>query len=1299
MAAMRGPRIPTGSAAWVADERASALQIADAEVDEFTYAAHNEFTWLNEHMAGIFSENETNIAETFKTPGKLRGKTPRTARKLIPLEPRVPLSDVFGGTPSSSANRLAQHLGAQSPQIPKESSNQTNSPSPRRHVHSPKPTLTSPNKPSAIAQEEQATNDEGAKPSDNDAKEAVQENPGLVPTTKPQAPTQDSGYFGSQDVNPTYIDPIAEDESSLLDPMPVDEPTSVPAETHLTRFSPRNDSAPAPADSPRLEQISGVEQVEAEPERPVDASPGDERSQSDGSSPIRPGFRKSSLNFPSLPAREPLTAGKNAGTRASRTSHLDLKRTSYLGRNTGGKSLGNYAKQDASDDEDQEEMDIDDSTSVPAQQPNNAEDLAVHHNKTYTQRLQDRISVLGKTQPNGSRPSKSIHGVTNLQQPMTIATQAAPEPKSPSPKKLETTTTPGAFPEDDDDDWIDAPAAEPLVEDCSASKPTLSKSHSADVMEGIHGKGTLGSPVDLDAENRAKTQSPVRGAASLQRPSVLGHGKSASVPAVPLVTSLELQDGSPLKKAVSVSNPSLMATVAETSPSRTPAKSPSRSFRDSPLKHVKNKFSSILRGSKNLLASSAATSAEGKLLALSPSTTRLGLYSGPSSESVVPKASLDTQRNGSPVPERQTSPSRPVAKRTRASVEREKEEKRREKEAKLQAEQMEKLEKVREKEREKVRVFSKEQEKIAAMEKKIASKKENEAPAPKSTPKATRSSPRKAKVTQEVEAKEDDQDVEMVDAPPVAPPPSAPRSAAPAQSLRTKEHRRPVRPAKETHTKTKQAPTVIRVNTGSQHPQFHPSSSSLSASLQDLGASTSSQLQQPLASKASKASLQTKPSVSGLKSSVSSNGRSKALETAARKKEQDEQRRRAEIERKRAAAQEEQKKQDVARRQEADRQKQKEQADAKKSRIEKAKQTRAPPPAVRSQPNGPPDYSLASDKSSSVQRGDGPPTRPPSRMNSGIHRPGDEVGRPVNPILGNASKTGPKRPLGQDGNDEGPARHPHSRGGPQYQAKDAKRRRTSDEFADELEMDHPPNIKGPPLRASSVIKKVRPHHPPMFSKEEANNSQDLQAKSTFQTGYVPQSATRDLFKVATLTAQHSSNAKAAHPLDMAQISKGNIVFAPNPNPAGPSYKTPGRPGPVNGVKSAAKSAQRSSPRFNAGDAIELPEIQTDDEDEDEEEAHAGTVAAWADSPDLRRALVLQEKMDPSQIFGPPAPLNMEEVFSKNKERFHKFRARTSSANWSGSDRLTEDDIRKDLAARDKMRREGGWSYELGKDLI
>lgn len=212
--------------------------------------------------------------------------------------------------------------------------------------------------------------------------------------------------------------------------------------------------------------------------------------------------------------------------------------------------------------------------------------------------------------------------------------------------------------------------------------------------------------------------------------------------------------------------------------------------------------------------------------------------------------------------------------------------------------------------------------------------------------------------------------------------------------------------------------------------------------------------------------------------------------------------------------------------------------------------------------------------------------------------------------------------------------------------------------------------------------------------------QDVSAKSLFPSGYASASQNnRDLFK-ATVTSQLNSQVKTAHPLDMAQVSKGHIPFAPNPNPAGPSFKTPARPQGGTISKSVAKSATRSSPRFQNGESIELPEINTDDEDDDEyEDGGKDLIAAWADSPNLRKALVEQETKDPFQVFGAPAPLNMEEVFAKSKDRFHKFRARTSSANWSGSDRLTEEDIRKDLAARDKMRRDGGWSYEMSRDMV
>lgn len=209
----------------------------------------------------------------------------------------------------------------------------------------------------------------------------------------------------------------------------------------------------------------------------------------------------------------------------------------------------------------------------------------------------------------------------------------------------------------------------------------------------------------------------------------------------------------------------------------------------------------------------------------------------------------------------------------------------------------------------------------------------------------------------------------------------------------------------------------------------------------------------------------------------------------------------------------------------------------------------------------------------------------------------------------------------------------------------------------------------------------------------------MPAKSMFPSGYanVPQSGGRDLFK-ATVASQHSGQVKTAHPLDMTQVSKGAIPFAPNP--AVPSHKTPARPQGVVVGKSVAKSAAKSSPRFQNGESIELPEINTDDEDDDEyDDGAKDMIASWADSPNLRRALVEQESKDPFQVFGAPGPLNMEEVFAKSKERFHKFRARTSSANWSGVDKLTEDDIRKDLAARDKMRREGGWSYEMGRDMV
>ncbi len=58
MVGPRAARLPVGSAPWVAEERSSASQITQTEVEEFSFSARNEIDWLNEHMAEIFSENQ-----------------------------------------------------------------------------------------------------------------------------------------------------------------------------------------------------------------------------------------------------------------------------------------------------------------------------------------------------------------------------------------------------------------------------------------------------------------------------------------------------------------------------------------------------------------------------------------------------------------------------------------------------------------------------------------------------------------------------------------------------------------------------------------------------------------------------------------------------------------------------------------------------------------------------------------------------------------------------------------------------------------------------------------------------------------------------------------------------------------------------------------------------------------------------------------------------------------------------------------------------------------------------------------
>lgn len=1054
------------------------------------------------------------------------------------------------------------------------------------------------------------------------------------------------------------------------------------------------------------------------------------RSPSEGSSPIRPLVRKSSLNFASLPAREPLTSKKSLGARMSRVSHIDQTRTSFYPILTGGKSLG--VRQDALEDQDAMYVDEDNHT-----EGEETQGPLMNHSKTYTQRLQDQISMLGKFQAGAPRP-KSIPNLTATQQP-SLGTQSQiqqqaqlnpeDEMKSPKPNPLQMARTPGAFPDDDDDDDDDDWIAPPTTKQMPHQSPRLGigKSFSAEIMEGLSGKATVGS-IDFDlphapspvVRHRSPVDSPRQAPPPVQQSAALaGHTKTVSVPDFsrfnPTETAL---DNEPFKSTMSSNH--LVDLVRDADLPEAPPGSPQRNARDSPvksnaLKHVKNKFSSILKGSKGLLASSAALSAEGKAsLVNSPSATELQKVDTEAYAFVPPAMEKETEplypdltKHLSPEAQPTVSASSPMktnGRKTRASIERERREQKQkdkeEKEAQHRADQLEKLEKAREKERERAREI--------ATERQVAAQKEvdknTQTPAPKDALKTTRTSPRKVKAQIEADsgaaAEELGQDranvdVEMANLPTnKAAPPSIPRPAT-GQTLKSRDIKRPIKPTKDVGVKPRQAPTLIRVNTSSQNTGFHPSNSIFATTLQD----TLSGSEQQTKSRPGQASVQSKPSLHSLKSSMSStSGRPKALELAAKRKQQEEkeqQRRRdlkAEMERKR----EEDRKQEEERR-EKERQKAVAEAEAKKIAerqlaIEKAKQTRAPPPAIRSQPNGPPQYNTVREKATIP--------RPQSRLQQSMaHRSQEDLGRPVGAVLGNSSKMPSKRPLQQDGADDGPQRTAGPRTGLPQQ-KEVKRMRLSDEFNLEEEMEiqsYGTNIKGPPVRPSAGFKKVSSNYSiSILNGPCSQDKQDLPNKALFSTNFPPaaQSVTKDIFK-APVVPHHT---KSGHPLDMAQVSKGYIPFASSQHAAGPSsHKTPARPAGVMAAKSAAKSATRSSPRFQNGDNIELPEIQTDDEDDDEDETRALGQASWADTPALRRELMKQETIDPLQVFGPPAPLKLEEVF-KNKDRWSKFRARTSSANWSGTDRLTEDEIRKDIAARERMRRDGGWSYELSKDM-
>lgn len=790
----------------------------------------------------------------------------------------------------------------------------------------------------------------------------------------------------------------------------------------------------------------------------------DAQSASDGSSPIRPIFRKSSLNFASLPARD--LSKKSLGHRTSRTSHY--------GRPTGGKSLGNVREDLA--DKDEDEIDIGQTHGSNArEEPEPETSMARNHNKTSTQRLQDQISMLGQSQPISRPASKSlVGGIITSHQSSQAAQPSSPQHGEKSSKgKDKSFATPGTFCEDEDS-WIGAPTTALNEKPMFSPRPAIVKTHNTDVMGGLFGKETVsGSEFIIQKRGEeGKQSSPVCEA----NPQGLTKPVSTSFIASPKTAT----ESRSLNKLTSVSDPNLPINAINES-STTPPRSPPRTLRGSPLKVAKDKFSSILKSGKGLFASSAVASAEAKIETLSPSSTRVYQNNTPSFEDVIQNEATEMEVSypkmdisfNDQVPDRLQSPTKATTRRTRASTEKEEKRKEeaareaREREAREAQKMNDQLEKARMKVKEDARVYHLEQERAAAVQREVAARKEQEKLAKSSqveVPKATRNSPRRPKAQLEAEAMaaaadssvkmSSSKDIDMTDATASMPPPSIPR---PKSQIGRPPAKRPLRPVKDTAPKAKAPATVIRVDTGSSRgQQYHPSNATLAATLEQ-----SLQASQPghIRNKASSSSLQSKSSTNSFKAQAN-----KALEAAARKKEADElaaqQRKDAklEIERQRAAAKDEQRRQnELTFKRDQERQREQKEislSEANKKAIERAKQKRAPPPAIRPQQN------LDQWQEKSL------PPIPPQR---------NDLGGQLKATRINTAKAPPKRLL-QENNEEA-ARPTMQRNLPSNHAESRNKRQKTNEFMDEedeLTESHP-KMTAPPIRQSSIRPKVSVH--------------------------------------------------------------------------------------------------------------------------------------------------------------------------------------------------------------------------------
>lgn len=866
----------------------------------------------------------SDFTEVFKTPGKLRGKTPRTARKRNADESRVvcsrsrgsplgllidsaqPLSEIFSSAQkqsenkpnaSPSFNRSPAKLAApakSSPTNPKDST--------RNVSHHPYPDLsqnlnsfpeynTDSGYHGMPADDDVVLLDEQPQSQSTEPLESQQTQVGQQHTHRSSADGRMSDSFHSAQENVRQRGGTAEPMNIHQSPkhkvevqIPKELDKTEPERNQYKQAEPLPDSSPAQKPERGHEAAFRQPDQEEPPSRPpptkeASAQPEDPQiggedhvaegraldnledigSPSDESSPGPPLIRKSSLTFASLPAREPLTKKSSGAARVSRTSNGAVGKPStsgsgYIGRQTGGHRTTQPALDENADDD---KMDVDD----PKETDEDVGSKNKLHSKSSTQRLHEKISMLGKSQP--SRPTKSIPSAqVNYPELPTARNDAKPEPSS---QKTREPPAPEAM-EVDSEDWI-----KPL----NSPRPPLRKSQTMDVMELDQVE-----PYERAENGREQDASKDEMATNDPADAGVGHVKSSSPQQAGRQRSLSGSD------------------IPEES--TTPVGSPER--QDGPLSASKSKLQSIMKSAKGLFTSSGGAADAARVETSSPDEPRAARN----------RANTHTADVSHEQPSADRSSPAKEGRRTRSSTEREERRKQKELEDRQEAEQS----KLREQEKQKA-----------------AAAKESSSVEPDARP----ASPKKIPRPQRQAAKEPD----SADAGSKY---AAPHSSSQQPSRQT--DRRPVKPTREPAQKPKPQPVSIRVGSALSR-QMPLAPNSLSSSVQESNPpappSASASKQQTIKKKPSNSSLHTASSNSSFKSSVSSQSQRKAQLASERKKEQEDREARRkeeqkrELERKRAAQQHQQ--QEEARRQEQRSRAEAERKERERAAVEDSKKT------------------------------------------------------------------------------------------------------------------------------------------------------------------------------------------------------------------------------------------------------------------------------------------------------------------------------------------------------------------------